>query len=124
MPRAGRAGSRLLSMGSGRRDKRRGHPLRQLTYLNAPIKNYGMPVVRFSWNPRLVEVRRQCCPQARWDKRRRAWAMTTAEAEAFVVAAHSRLEFCRLPGEIMVDGERWIVGFVQGAPSKIAQRQP
>jgi len=50
--------------------------------------------------------------------------MTTAEAEAFVVAAHSRLEFCRLSGEIMVDGERWIVGFVQGAPSKIEQRQP
>jgi hypothetical protein len=79
-----------------------------------------MPVVRFSWDPQLVDIRRQACPRARWDKPRRAWAMTMTETEAFIGAAHSRFEFCCRSCEIIVDGERWVIGFAQGAPRKIA----
>jgi hypothetical protein len=34
-------------------------------------QNQGMPIVRLSWNPQLVDVRRQSCPRPRWDKPRR-----------------------------------------------------
>ena len=44
-----------------------------------------------------------------------------AAAEAFVAAGHQRLEYCRMASEIVVDGEKWLVGFVQGAPRKAAQ---
>ncbi len=80
-----------------------------------------MPLVRFSWNPLLVDVRRDACPRARWNSQTRAWTMTATEAEAFVAASHHRLEYCRMASEIVVDGEKWLVGFVQGAPLKGAQ---
>ena len=80
-----------------------------------------MPVVRFAWNPQLVDVRRAACPRARWNSQTRAWMMTATEAEAFVTAGHHRLEYCRMASEIVVDGEKWLVGFVQGAPRKAAQ---
>ena len=80
-----------------------------------------MPVVRFSWNSQLVDVRREACPRARWNSQTRAWTMTATEAEAFVAAGHHRLEYCRMASEIVVDGEKWLVGFVQGAPRKAAQ---
>ena len=51
-----------------------------------------MPVVRFSWNPQLVDVRREACPRARWNSQTRAWMMTATEAEAFVTAGHHRLD--------------------------------
>jgi hypothetical protein len=75
-----------------------------------------MPIVRFAWNPVLIEVRRECCPRARWDAARRAWTMTQDEAEAFIQASHTRLELGRVSNEIFVDGARWIVGFARGAP--------
>jgi hypothetical protein len=42
--------------------------------------------------------------------------MTDAEASQFLQAAHARLEFCKMPGEVAVDGEGWLIGFVRGAP--------
>jgi hypothetical protein len=79
-----------------------------------------MPIVRFQWDTQLVDVRRQVCPRARWDKLARAWTMTAAEAEVFIAAAHARLEFARCSSQIAVDGEHWNVGFVQGAPKRIS----
>ena len=75
-----------------------------------------MPIVRFTWNPQLVDVRREACPQARWNKAARAWTMNEAEAQAFLSASHSRLDVVRLQGEIVIDETRWIIGFVHGAP--------
>ena len=80
-----------------------------------------MPLVRFAWNPQLVEVRREACPRARWSSQTRAWTMTAAEVEAFVAAGHVRLEDRRMASEIIVDGDRWLVGFRQGAPRKATQ---
>ena len=79
----------------------------------------SMPVIRFSWNPQLVEVRREACPRARWDKTARVWTMTTVEAEAFLIASHKRLEFGRSNSQIAIDDEQWLIGFVQGAPMKL-----
>ena len=75
-----------------------------------------MPIVRFAWSPLLVEVRREQCPRANWDRARRAWTMTQAEADRFLQASHSRLDFIRASCELVIDDARWIVGFVQGAP--------
>jgi hypothetical protein len=46
--------------------------------------------------------------------------MTEPEAQAFLAASHHRLDFVRSSAEILIDSERWIVGFVQGAPCRIA----
>jgi hypothetical protein len=75
-----------------------------------------MPIVRFAWSPLLVEVRREQCPRAKWDRARRVWTMTQAEADRFLQASHSRLDFARASCELVIDDARWIVGFVQGAP--------
>ena len=42
--------------------------------------------------------------------------MSDEEAETFLAAGHKRLDYIRLSAEIAVDQERWVVGFVQGAP--------
>ena len=81
-----------------------------------------MRTVRFAWSPALVEIRRETCPRAKWLKVQRAWMMSAADAEAFLAASHARLDFARRHGEIDIDGERWIVGFVQGAPYKETPR--
>jgi hypothetical protein len=83
-----------------------------------------MPVVRFAWSPQLVDVRREACPRARWDKTARAWTMTAAEAETFLAAGHARLELCRSAGEIAIDGNLWLVGFVRGAPYRKVAHTP
>jgi hypothetical protein len=44
-----------------------------------------MPIVRFAWSPLLVDVRREQCPRAKWDRAHRAWTMTQAEADRFLV---------------------------------------
>lgn len=75
-----------------------------------------MPVVRFQWDARLVGVRQEVCPRARWDRAGKVWQMTDEEASAFLKAGHSRLDFCRSQGRIAIDGKEWVVGFVQGAP--------
>jgi hypothetical protein len=78
-----------------------------------------MPVIRFAWNPQLVDVRREACPRARWDKATRAWTMTIVEAEAFLAASHARLDFGRSSSQIAIDDEQWLIGFVRGAPMKL-----
>jgi hypothetical protein len=83
-----------------------------------------MPVVRFNWDAQLVSVRREVCPRARWDKIARAWTMTVDEAATFLAAGHARLEYARDSGQIVIDGERWLIGFVRGAPSKLAKSDP
>jgi hypothetical protein len=83
-----------------------------------------MTVVRFAWDPHLVAVRREACPRARWDKTARAWAMTAADAERFIEAAHARLDLARRNSQIIVDEECWIVGFVRGAPCRKAAQGP
>jgi hypothetical protein len=78
-----------------------------------------MPVVRFTWDPQLVDVRRQSCPRARWDKSTRAWLMTATEAEAFLAASHARLDFGCSSSQITIDDEQWVIGFVRGAPMRV-----
>jgi len=77
-----------------------------------------MATVRFSWNPLLVDLRREVCPSARWEKRSRQWVTTEAEAATFLRAAHARLDFVRSKTEIRIDNVRWVVGFADGAPCR------
>jgi len=46
--------------------------------------------------------------------------MTPAEVESFLALSHARLAFVRSHTEVAIDGERWLVGFVQGAPCRQA----
>ena len=79
-----------------------------------------MPQVRFAWSAQLVDVRRQACPRAKWNARQRARTMTDADAEIFLAAGHSRLDMTRESSEVAIDGERWIIGFFEGAPCRRA----
>ena len=78
-----------------------------------------MPVVRFAWSPMLVDLRREVCPSARWQKRGRHWVMSETDAQAFIRAAQARLDFQRSHAQISVDGTIWVVGFVRGAPCQL-----
>ena len=78
-----------------------------------------MPSVRFSWSPMLVDLRREVCPSARWEKQGRHWVMSETDARAFVRAAQARLDFQRSHAQISVDGTIWVVGFVRGAPCQL-----
>jgi hypothetical protein len=75
-----------------------------------------VPEVRFRWNPLLVDLRREVCPAARWEKNKRRWFMNDTEAATFLRAAHARLDLAKSRAEIDVDDVRWVVGFVLGAP--------
>ena len=75
-----------------------------------------MAAVRFAWSPALVELRRQVCPNARWQKHSRQWLMQDDEAQSFMRAAQAALEYQKCQTQITVDDTVWIVGFVQGAP--------
>jgi len=75
-----------------------------------------VPEVHFCWNPLLVDLRREVCPAARWEKNKQRWFMNDAEAGTFLRAAHARLDLAKSKAEIDVDNVRWVVGFVQGAP--------
>ena len=79
-----------------------------------------MSTVRFGFDAQLLSVRREVCPGARWDRVRRVWAMSRAEAEVFLAASHARLDYCRSTARITIDDELWIVGFVAGAPRRQA----
>ena len=78
-----------------------------------------MPLVRFAWSPLLVDLRREVCPSARWQKQGRHWVMSEPEARAFIRAAQARLDFQRSHAQISVDGTIWVVGFVRGAPCQL-----
>ena len=78
-----------------------------------------MPVVRFAWSPMLVDLRREVCPSARWQKRGRHWVMSETDAQAFIRAAQARLDFQRSHAQISVDDTIWVVGFVRGAPCQL-----
>ncbi len=78
-----------------------------------------MQTVRFRWSPWLVEIRRETCPNARWLAAERAWRMTEADAKAFLQASHTMHHASRRHCEIMIDRERWLIGFAQGAPLRI-----
>jgi hypothetical protein len=45
--------------------------------------------------------------------------MTEAEPEAFIAAGHARLAFARYCVEIVIDADRWIIGFVEDAPKRL-----
>jgi hypothetical protein len=75
--------------------------------------------IRFAWNPVLVEVRREVCPRAQWQKAARQWIMSDTEADMFLRAAQARLDFQRSQAEIHVDDVLWMVGFVRGAPYQV-----
>jgi hypothetical protein len=79
-----------------------------------------MATVKFPWNPLLVDLRREICPAARWEKKGRRWVMTDGDAAAFLNAAHARLDFAKSKAEIRVNDAAWIVGFVAGAPYSIS----
>ena len=78
-----------------------------------------MPIVRFPWDAQLVDLRRETCPRARWDKANRAWVMTTAEARAFLEVVHVRKQFCCMQCTVTVDETTWVLGFAQGAPYRV-----
>src|SRR5690348_8374397 len=78
-----------------------------------------MPCVRFEWNPVLIELRREVCPNARWQKQGRHWLMTDADAERFIRTAQARLDFQRQHAPIRIDDIIWVVGFVEGAPYRL-----
>ena len=78
-----------------------------------------LPSVRFDWNPILVDLRREVCPKARWHKEGRHWAMGTEDAQVFLDAAHTRLEFSKGHAQVRVDDITWVVGFVRGAPYRL-----
>lgn len=82
-----------------------------------------MASVGFAWSPLLVELRRQVCPRARWQKASRQWFMGDDEATSFVRAAQAALEFQRTHAQIRVDGDIWVVGFVEGAPYRLGQAE-
>ena len=82
-----------------------------------------MASIRFAWNPVLVELRREVCPRAQWQNAARQWIMSDADAELFLRAAQARLDFQRSQAEIHVDEVTWIVGFVRGAPCRVADIQ-
>jgi hypothetical protein len=64
-----------------------------------------MPCVRFDWNPVLIDLRREVCPSAQWQRKGRQWLMSDTDAHAFIRAAQARLDF---------------VEFVQGAPYRLS----
>jgi hypothetical protein len=78
-----------------------------------------MPSVRFAWSPLLVDLRREVCPSARWQKQGRHWVMSETDAVALIRAAQARLDFQRSHAQISVDGTIWLVGFVRGAPCQL-----
>ena len=77
-----------------------------------------MPSVSFPFDAQLVSVRREVCPRARWDRGRRTWEMTWEEAQAFLAAGQARLAYCRTTAMIVIDDQRWLVGFAEGAPKR------
>lgn len=79
-----------------------------------------MPTVRFPFDAQLVGVRREVCPGARWDRPRRVWTMSQAEAASFLAAGHARLDYCRSTARIAIDDEVWLIGFAEGAPRRQA----
>lgn len=78
-----------------------------------------MPTVCFAWSPLLIAVRRETCPRAQWHARDRVWRMSQTDALRFLAAAHARLSFTRTRGEVAIDGTRWVIGFVGGAPYQL-----
>ena len=83
-----------------------------------------MPSIRFDWNPVLVDLRREMCPSARWQKQGRQWIMSSAEARGFLQAAQVRLEFQRAHAHIRVDDVTWVIGFVRDAPFPLPAAGP
>jgi hypothetical protein len=64
----------------------------------------------------LVDLRREVCPGARWQKNGKHWVMSEGDTWAFIRAAQARLDFQRSHAQISVDGTVWVVGFGRGAP--------
>ena len=79
-----------------------------------------MPFIRLAWNPLLVDLRREVCPGARWQKQRRCWMMSDDEAQRFVRAAQARLDFQKSQALLRIDDITWVFGFVRGAPYPLA----
>ena len=83
------------------------------------VGGHWMPVVRFAGSPMLVDLRREVCPSARWEKQGRHWVMSETDARTFIRAAQARLDLQRSHAQISVDGTIWLVGFVRGAPCRL-----
>ena len=83
-----------------------------------------MPSIRFVWSPTLVDLRREICPGARWQKQGRQWIMSDAEALGFLQAAQARLAFQRAHAHIRVDDTTWVIGFVRDAPFRLPLTKP
>ena len=78
-----------------------------------------MTIVRFPWDAQLVDLRREACPRARWDKASRAWVMTAQEAAKFLEAAQARKHFSRMQCTVTVDETTWVLGFAEGTPYRV-----
>ena len=81
-----------------------------------PLRIARMPSIRFAWNPLLVDLRREVCPGARWQKQGRCWIMNDGEAQRFVRAAQAGLDFQRSQARLRIDDITWVFGFARGAP--------
>jgi hypothetical protein len=113
------AALRLLVFAFSSTGLRSGYPTLYDSERNEMRGGRGMASIRFAWNPVLVEVRREVCPRAQWQKAGRRWIMSDTEAEMFLRAAQARLDFQRSNAEIRVDDVAWVVGFVRGAPYRV-----
>jgi hypothetical protein len=77
--------------------------------------------VLFFWDPLLISLRRDVCPNAKWDKPRKQWLMAPEDAERFRDAAHRLLDGTRRHAVLQIGDEQWMIGFRQGAPFKIGK---
>jgi len=77
-----------------------------------------MAVVQVPWDAQLVNIRREVCPQAVWDRAAGTW-VTPAEAATFLNAAQARMYFSRSSCTFTIDGTVWVVGFKRGAPYRL-----
>jgi hypothetical protein len=49
--------------------------------------------------------------------------MTADEAATFLAAGHTPPEYAQDSGQVVIDGGRWLIGFVQGALSNLAKSE-
>jgi hypothetical protein len=113
VPDGGERGRAVSVISHGGKRRRHG-----LQLASRPDWRYhrSVPVVQHPWDPQLVSVRREICPNARWNKARRVWAMTDEEADMFLKAAHRCMVLGRSSCMVGIDNVDWVIGFVEGAP--------
>jgi hypothetical protein len=84
--------------------------------LDTPRYASPMATIKFSWHPQLVAVRRDICPGAKWIPASRTWTMTEDDTKKFLAECHERLATAKMRHEMLINGSRWAIDFIRGAP--------